>query len=207
MKYRNYRAIEFLTPGKQKWTELYNNEESTGGTYMSTQQQMEDQLWDYIDGLSSAAEKSEIEKLIDSNIEWQSKYRELLEIHQLMMQSDLEEPSMRFTKNVMEEISKYHVSPATKSYIDKKLIWGIGSFFLVMIAGFLIYMFTQVKFTGGGDGVASDVLNKYNPGKIDYSRFFNSSFVNIFIMINVVLGLMLLDMYLGRKKAKRNIAG
>lgn len=167
---------------------------------MSTQQQMEDQLWDYIDGLSTASEKSEIEKLIDSNIEWQTKYRELLEIHSLVAATELDEPSMRFTKNVMEEIAKYQVAPATKSYINKKIIWGIGGFFLTTIVGFLVFIFSQVKITGGKSSATSELIDKYNPGKLDYSRLFNSTYTNIFIMINLVLGLMLLDMYLTRKK-------
>jgi hypothetical protein len=35
---------------------------------------------------------------------------------------------------------------------------------------------------------------------VDYSGFFNNSFVNIFMMLNVVLGLMLLDRYLNMKR-------
>ena len=74
---------------------------------MNTQQQMEERLWDYIDGLSSPAERSAIEELVAANIEWQQKYRELLGVHQLMNSTELEAPSMRFTKNVMEEIARY----------------------------------------------------------------------------------------------------
>ncbi len=58
---------------------------------------MEDRLWDYIDGLSSPAEKYRVETLIAVNMEWQRKYKELLNVHQLMTGSELEAPSMRFT--------------------------------------------------------------------------------------------------------------
>jgi hypothetical protein len=37
---------------------------------------------------------------------------------------------------------------------------------------------------------------------VDYSRMFNNSFVNLFMMANVVLGLMLLDRYLHMKRKK-----
>jgi hypothetical protein len=35
---------------------------------------------------------------------------------------------------------------------------------------------------------------------VDYSKFFNNTYVNIFMGINVVLGLMLLDRFLASKK-------
>src|SRR5215213_8207408 len=106
---------------------------------MNQQQQIEERLWTYIDGQCAADEQSAIEKLLQSNVEWQSKYRELLEVHQMLQQSELEEPSLRFTRNVMEEIARMQIAPAAKSYINKKIIYGIGGFFITMIVGFLIY--------------------------------------------------------------------
>ena len=35
---------------------------------METQKHMDERLWDYIDGISSADESSAIEKLLESNI-------------------------------------------------------------------------------------------------------------------------------------------
>ena len=89
---------------------------------MNEQQNFEKQLWDYIDGLSSPEEKTSIEKLLQSNIEWKNKYHELLEVQELLRSSEMEQPSMRFTKNVMEEIAKFHIAPATKNYINKRII-------------------------------------------------------------------------------------
>jgi hypothetical protein len=167
------------------------------------QEQMETRLWDYIDGLSSPAERSAIEELMAANIEWQQKYRELLGVHQLMNSTELEAPSMRFTKNVMEEIARYHVAPATKTYINKNIIRAIGAFFLTLIAGFLIYCLGQFKWsspTSNGSGSStlnaySDTLNKFNWGKV-----FSGTYTSVFLLVIVVMGLMLLDMYLRRKK-------
>jgi hypothetical protein len=165
---------------------------------MNTQLNMEERLWEYIDGLGSHEEKSTIEKLVDTNQQWKEKYHELLELHQLVQASALEEPSLRFTKNVMEEIAKYQIAPATKTYINNRVIWGIGTFLVIMVVGFLIYGFGQMDLTGGG----SSNLNLVDFSKIDYSKFFNNTYVNIFMMINVVLGLVLLDRYLDSKKKK-----
>jgi hypothetical protein len=162
---------------------------------MDTQQNMESRLWEYIDGHSN--EKNVIEQLLESNRQWKEKYNELLEIHQLMRSSELEEPSMRFTKNVMEQIAKYHIAPATKTYINKKIIWSIGSFFVLMVIAFLIYAFGQVDWNTQGDNNLP-----FDLSKIDYSKIFSNTYINIFMMINVVLGLFLLDNYFSQKRKK-----
>jgi hypothetical protein len=164
---------------------------------MDTKQSIEDRLWDYIDGSCSENEKPVIQQLIDTNLEWKAKYSELLEVHQLMETGlELDEPSLRFRQNVMEEIAKYQIAPATKSYINKNIIRGIGAFFIIMVIGFFISGFAQVNWADTSSGTSLPV--DFN--KLDWSKFFNNTYTNIFMMINIVLGLMLLDMYLGKKK-------
>ncbi|MGC4036233.1 MAG: hypothetical protein QM764_09740 [Chitinophagaceae bacterium] len=161
---------------------------------------LESRLWDYIDGLSTAEERTVIEKLVQENNEWREKYRELMEVHQLMNATELEAPSMRFTKNVMEEISKYHIAPAAKTYIDKKVIWGIAIFFFTMIAFFLVYAIGQIDWNSNN---SNGTVNKYvneTIEKVDITRFFNGTYLTVFMMLNVLLGLMLLDRYLANKR-------
>jgi hypothetical protein len=157
---------------------------------------IDDRLWEFIDGQSSMEEKSAIENLIETNKQWKEKYHELLELHQLVQSSTLEEPSLRFIKNVMEEIAKYQIAPAAKAYINNKIIWGIGIFFITLIIGFLIYGFGQVDWNANDNTLPIDI------SKVNYGKFFNNTYVNVFMMINVVLGLMLLDRYLAAKKKK-----
>ncbi len=164
---------------------------------MNTKQEMEDRLWDYIDGSGEAAGRSETERLLSIHSEWRQKYQELMELHQLLNQTELEAPSMRFTKNVMEEIAKYHVAPATKTYINKNIIRGIGGLFALMILGLLVYVFSQLHWTTDSQ---DDLLANHPLGNLNWGKLFNNTYVNIFMMINTVLGLMLLDMWLGRKK-------
>ncbi len=164
---------------------------------MNTQHSPEERLWDYIDGISSPQEKTVIEQLLESDAEWKARYSELLEVQQLLHSSELEAPSMRFTKNVMEEIAKLHIAPATKTYINKKIVWGIGIFFITLIVGFLVYGFGQVDWTVQGDSKLP-----VDFGKVDYSKIFSNTFVNAFMMINVILGLFLLDRFLASKRKK-----
>jgi regulatory protein YycI of two-component signal transduction system YycFG len=172
---------------------------------MNTQQPMEERLWDYIDGMSMPEEKSAIELLIESNMEWKRKYHELLDIHQLMGSSlELDEPSMRFTQNVMEDISKYQIAPAAQSFINKRIIWGIAAFFILTITGFLVYSLGKMQWSGGisSNSINNHVVENYTSqiNKIDFSRFFNNTSATIFLLINVILALFLLDMYLNTKK-------
>lgn len=170
---------------------------------MNKQQNSEERLWDYIDGISSAQERAVIEQLIQTDIEWKSKYRELLEVQQLLQSSELEAPSLRFTKNVMEEIAKLHIAPATRNYINKKIIWGIGAFFITIIVGFLVYGIGQIDWTikREGSGLPVD-FRSVDFSKVDYSKMFNNNLVNAFMMLNVILGLFLLDRYLANKRKK-----
>ena len=159
---------------------------------------IEERLWNYIDGVASTEERSAIEQLLQSNLQWQRKYRELLDIHQLLQASELDEPSLRFTRNVMEEIAKYLIAPATKTYINKKIIYGISGFFITMIIGFIIYGLGQIDWSTAGNSNYTNLPVSLD--KLDFSKFFNNTYVNIFMGINVVLGLMLLDRYLAKKK-------
>ncbi len=164
---------------------------------MNMKQSPEERLWEYIDGFSSPEEKSVIEQLLESNAEWKAKYHELLEVQQLLHSSELEAPSMRFTKNVMEEIAKLHIAPATRNYINKKIVWGIGAFFITLIVGFIVYGFGQIDWN-----VQGDTKLPIDLGKVDYSKIFSNNFVNAFMMVNVILGLFLLDRYLANKRKK-----
>jgi len=168
---------------------------------------MEDRLWDYIDGLSSPAERSTVETLIAANQQWHRKYHELLDVHQLLAGSELEAPSMRFTKNVMEEIARHHVAPATTTYVNKNIIRSIGAFFISMIAGLLIYCLAAIKWSGGSSS-SSNLISSYSTSleknspleKLNWEKLFSSPFVTAFMLIAIVSGLVLLDIYLNRKK-------
>jgi len=162
---------------------------------MKQQYDIEQQLWSYIDGIATPSERTSVERMLESNLEWKNKYHELLQTNQLLKSSELEQPSLRFTKNVMDAIAKYQIAPAAKNYINNKIIWGIGSFFILMILGFLIYGFGQMDWTAG-----TESKYKVDLPKVDFSQFFNNTWVNAFMMINIVIGLALLDRILANKR-------
>lgn len=158
-------------------------------------EEMEARLWAYIDGMSE--EPSAVETLLAENRLWKEKYAELLEVHGLMASGELDEPSMRFTRNVMEEIARYQIAPATRQYINNRIIWSIAAFFITVIVGFLIYGLSQVNWSAAGSDSSPLGIDF---AQVDYSGMFNSTLLNGFMLLNVVLGLFLLDRYLGLKR-------
>jgi|SRR5688572_30442827 len=162
---------------------------------MNTQHNIEERLWNFIDGNIPAHERSVIGKLLESDTVWKAKYQELLEVNDMLKSSTLDAPSLRFTRNVMEAIAKTQMAPATKSYLNKRVIWGLGFFFIALVAGFLIYGFAQMGASTGEETRLSKDISK-----LDFSKFFSNTWVNVFLMINVVLGLFLLDNYLSNKR-------
>jgi hypothetical protein len=166
-------------------------------------QEMDKLIWEYIDGHCNAAEKAIITRHLAEDPFWRSKYSELVSIHEMLQKEELEMPSLRFTKNVMEEIAQFHVAPATKKYINKNVIRGIMAFFLVMIGGLFIYFVGQIHWSSNSTG---NLLPAYSLGanKVNWSVILNNTFVNIFIGINAILGLILIDKYMQGKKDARH---
>jgi hypothetical protein len=162
-------------------------------------QEMEKLIWEYIDGHMNLTERENIVRHLAEELDWQIKYKELLNIHALLQKEELDMPSLRFTKNVMEEIAQYHVAPATKNYINKNVIRGITAFFLVMIGGLFIYFIGQLHWAGTSTGSLLPAHN-LDANKLNWGKLLNSTYVNIFIGVNIMLGLILVDKYMRGKK-------
>ena len=166
-------------------------------------QDIEQRIWEFIDGHCSPAEKLVITRNLAEDPVWKKKYMELLSVHEMLQQEELDMPSMRFTKNVMEEISRYQVAPATKNYINKNVIRGITSFFLIMIIGLIIYFVGQIHWSSNSTGNLIPAFS-LDANKLNWSKMLNNTYVNIFIGINTILGLILFDKYMqGKKKGGR----
>lgn len=173
---------------------------------MNRHQNMEERLWDYIDGACSAEDRLFIEQLIATNQEWKTKHQELLQLQDMLSHHlELDEPSMRFTQNIMESIGKLHIAPAAKSYINKWIIRGIAGFFICSIIAFLVALLAQVNWSAGStvNNVNISLFNFNKLNNVDPGRYLNSTYTSIFMMVNVVLGLVLLDRYLNYRKTNR----
>jgi hypothetical protein len=165
---------------------------------MEAKQRMEERIWAYMDGLLDGKEKAAVEKLLATDPAWKECFDALQELDRSFRSVTLEEPSMRFTKNVMEQIASLQVAPATKTYVNKKIIYGIGGFFLLLITATLAYVIPQLDFSQ----TSTESLPVKLPAMdFDLNRYVNSTTLQIFFILDAVAALFFLDRYLQRKKA------
>lgn len=160
---------------------------------------MEEKLWAYIDGACSPEDQLAITELIDTDALVRSKYEQLLKLNAEFSAMELDEPPMAFTYNVMEAIRNENASVPLKAAINKKIIRGIGLFFVLTLTAALIFILASVKFSGGQPVNLSQYLK--TPA-IDAGKA--RILVQAFVFFDVILGLYLFDAYLRRKKREKS---
>ncbi|MEO5912400.1 MAG: hypothetical protein ABIP95_16050 [Pelobium sp.] len=163
---------------------------------------IEQKIWDYIDGLCSLKEQEEIALLIKNNPTYKNKYEELMALQLDLQALDLDEPSMAFTNKVMDKITLINKPLSAKALIDKRIIYGLGSIFGILILACLVIVLSQVNW--------NIPLNTPSSFKVDLSVIgddFNISsstktfLMYSFFMFDTILGLMILDKYFRKKLA------
>jgi hypothetical protein len=165
-------------------------------------QQIEEQLWNYIDGTANREEMMFVERMISTEPVWKNQYDQLLELNQVLVKDmELEEPSMRFSKNVMEQISGLQPARPTVQYINKKIIRSIAAIFIFTITAFIIYGFAKIQWTSSGTSLSLPInLKNIYANTFNINWHISNTWINVILMVNVFLGLMLLDSSLRRKK-------
>ncbi|MHB8206375.1 anti-sigma factor family protein [Mucilaginibacter sp.] len=155
---------------------------------------IEEQLWNYIDGTSSPEEQKAISMLIEQDDAYRQKYNELIALNAELAKMELDEPPMAFTYNVMETIRNEHAKTPLKAKIDQRIIKGIGLFFVLMISGIMIYALANVQWSAGLSGGSS--LHFAMP---HIAQYLTSPLMQGFLFFDVVLALYTFDTYLRKK--------
>lgn len=164
-----------------------------------TREQIEQQIWDYIDGLSTPDQKQLVERLLQTDPIWQQVYRDCLALNAQVEQADwIQEPSMRFSKNLMEKLEGQRVAPPASSYINPRIIRAITAFFVLSISGILVYAFSSVDFSS----TAKDISGAINTERYvdSFDNIMTSPLMYVFLFMDVIVGLLLLDNYLRRRQ-------
>ena len=164
---------------------------------MEQHEAMEMALWNYIDNLCSDAERQHVEQMLAEDTQWQEHYHELLEIHQSITGMEAEMPPMRFSKNVMEAIATTHIAPATHKYVNVRIINAIAIFFIAGLLAMLGYAFANARPDD------SSTIPHFKAPDWHFNLHFDSSSVTILIAVNVILGLVLLDKMLHKKRKQQ----
>jgi len=157
---------------------------------------IEQQLWDYIDGNLDDASKKAIEEKIESNTEIKSQYEDLLKLNLVFDGLDLDEPSMSFNRNVMESIALVPAPVAMKTKVDKKIIYGIGGFFVVSLLAILSYVFYNANL----EMPQFDLKVNFD---FNLEKYITSTAIYAFLFADLVIGLIFLDQFLRKKVAQK----
>ncbi len=161
---------------------------------------IEEQLWAYIDGTCTGQQQQAIRLLIADDSTWREKYEELLALNSEIETLELDEPSMAFTYNVMEGIRAEHAKQPLKAAINTTVIKVIGGFFVFTILALVVFMFASINWSAGVSVHSTpDPIAKLP----DFSQLLNGPVVKGFMFLNVVLILFLFDGYLRRRSTSK----
>jgi len=157
---------------------------------------IEEQLWDYIDGNLSISETKIIEDKINSDADFKLLYKELLNLDLSFSKVELDEPSMSFTRNVMESVALEAAPVAMKTKVNTSIIYGIGGFFIVSLMAIFGYVLfnADIKF--------SDLDLKLNTD-FNLDKYITPTMLYSFLFADLVLGLVFIDYLLRKKIAHR----
>lgn len=151
---------------------------------------IEEQLWNYIDGFCSAEERKSISLLIEKDETYRAKYAELMAFQKNFSALELDEPSMGFTYKVLENVRAEFPLKPLKTHINTNIIRGIAAFFICTIVLLLAYIFANIHWTA--DAVNIKLPEMKLPA---VSSYFNQTVMQGFLFFDVILGLFFLDHY------------
>ena len=156
---------------------------------------IEQRIWDYLDGTGTLQERELTERLIKSDPVYQQVYEECRSFNSMVSAIDQDEPSMGFTRNVMERINLEPVPATLKSLIDNRIIFGIAAFFLFTITALLGVLLYQIDWSQ----TAGFKIPELTMPTIDITKYLNSSYINIFYFVDIIIGLYLFDGFLRKR--------
>ena len=168
---------------------------------MEQNEAIETQIWEFVDGCCDEKEQDRINNLILTDPVWEQKFAEICALNDSLKSIlELEQPSLRFSKNVMDEVARVHIAPATRKYIDPRIITGIAVFFLTMLGGLLVF----AAFKTNGHTSSAFNFGKMPLKNFDYTSLMKGNMAFFAVAINVVLALVLTDKLLRHRARHRS---
>jgi hypothetical protein len=157
-------------------------------------------IWNYLDGIVSDEERKRTEQLLESDTEFFALFEELSAIHLQISALDLDEPSMSFSRNLMEKIQLEHSLVPQKSLLGKWLINGIALFFLSTILCVLGILFFKVEWSQSSETVWFDfTMPQFALGSSSYSFL-----INLFVFVDIIVVLYFFDVYISKRIKSKN---
>lgn len=148
---------------------------------------MEEKLWDYIDGFCTMEEQEAVRLLLETDESYRQKYLELKAFQEQLSALEIEEPAMNFTFNVMENVRQEKILKPLKTVVDQRIIFAIAAFFICCIVLLLGYVFANISWT-------SSTQIKMPEIKLPaVGSYFNPIMIKGFLFFDLILGLFFAD--------------
>lgn len=146
---------------------------------------IEAKLWMYIDGVLSPQETEAIKIQIQNDPKTAYLFQELKSIADNLREMETDEPSMSFTRNVMEKVQTEIAPVVLKTNIDKRVIYSISGLFIASILALLGYVFMHASV---------DLQSDNSWFRMPEIKAFKSGpFLTAFLMADIILALVYLD--------------
>ena len=160
---------------------------------------IEEQLWNYLDGTCTPQEREVIEHLIATEKEYQKKFEEIKAFELELESIELDAPSMAFTYNIMEAIRTEEASKPLKAAIDNRIIKGIAAFFILTILALVGIALASTNWSAA----ASGGINMPKIQLPDSKNYFSGPVLKGFLFFDVVFALYFFDSYLRKRKLQQ----
>lgn len=163
------------------------------------------QLWEYIDGTCSQQDHERIELLIAEDEAWTTAYKELVTFNNsLNLHIPSHQAPASFVANTMHAIAAHKYKPA-KRYINTWVTKGIAAFFVLSIGSILLYtLATQIDW----NITPSSATNTHYKGigielpsfNFDWIPF--GGLLNVLAFIAALLALVMIDKLIKHSRLK-----
>lgn len=156
----------------------------------------EDEIWDYIDGNGTTESLAATAANIETDPVYATLYEELLAVHQQLASIDLEEPSMSFSRNVMEAVKTAPAPVRLRTRVDKRIIYAFATFFIAAIAVMVTYILSGVRINPAAPELHIDLRATASALR----TAINPTVIKIFLFVDMLLAFVYLDILLRRRR-------
>jgi hypothetical protein len=154
---------------------------------------IDEEIWAYIDGSCSASESQRVAEKIASDDNYALAFQELSKLNALMASDELEEPSMSFSRNVMDAVAQEIAPKKLTTRVNNTIIYGIAAFFILSLSAIFIYILAN------SSSSASEFRMPTANFSFDLSHILSPLSMKIFLMVDLALALVYMDRLLRRK--------
>lgn len=156
---------------------------------------LEERIWQWLDGTCTAMEAEKIQLLVQTHPSWKKSLDEIVALKNLVSEpTALLQPSLRFTKNVMEQISL--LPTISKNYLNHRLINGIALLFGLLILGIIGYAISIINWNNDPSAAQLPSMKGLSIPIFTLNTLDEQAIVNVALCIVLCLFMLFIDRFL-----------